>query len=366
MRNNVISIAKGIGIILMVIGHAEAPELITNFIYTFHMPLFFIAAGYFFNIKYIKDPWPFISKRVKGLYFPFIKYSLVFLILHNLWFEIGLLNETYGNWTGGVTHPYSLNQFFTRLVLILTSMSGYDEFLAGAFWFFRGLLIASIGFLLLYKLLLSRSKISETSALIIICAGCIAFTAMHIGVGFKLKTIPNGGWRETWGIFFFSVGVLYRKYQPYIKEHWSICLTAFLLLCGAAVMHLSGMNNSGKYRDLWSLPITGCLGFIMLHYISGVIDKKGNTLAKLLTFIGNNTLYIFIFHIISFKLVSLIKIWYYGLDYGQIGCHMVIHFNHTDIFWVIYSIAGVAIPLIVLIGVRRLRHRLPSLSPTPR
>ena len=29
-------------------------------------------------------------------------------------------------------------------------MGGYDEFLAGAFWFFRGLLVASIAFVALY------------------------------------------------------------------------------------------------------------------------------------------------------------------------------------------------------------------------
>ena len=52
-RNTVIAIAKGIAIILMVIGHADAPGLLTNFIYTFHMPLFFMAAGYFFNYKYL-------------------------------------------------------------------------------------------------------------------------------------------------------------------------------------------------------------------------------------------------------------------------------------------------------------------------
>lgn len=46
-RDHTISICKGIAIILMVVGHVEAPELLTNFIYTFHMPLFFIAAGYF-------------------------------------------------------------------------------------------------------------------------------------------------------------------------------------------------------------------------------------------------------------------------------------------------------------------------------
>lgn len=145
-RNSVISIIKGLAIILMVVGHAEAPELITNFIYTFHMPVFFICAGYFFSRKYVSDPWSFISKRFRGLYLPFLKWSIVFLVLHNLFFEIGLLNEDYGNWTGGVTHPYSFSTAMRRLALIVTSMSGYDEFLAGAFWFFRGLLVASIFF----------------------------------------------------------------------------------------------------------------------------------------------------------------------------------------------------------------------------
>ena len=43
-RNTIIAIAKGIAIILVVAGHAEGPEWLTNFIYEFHMPLFFMAA----------------------------------------------------------------------------------------------------------------------------------------------------------------------------------------------------------------------------------------------------------------------------------------------------------------------------------
>ena len=117
------------------------------------MPLFFIAAGYFFSRKYLSDPWTFISRRVKGLYVPFVTWAVIFLLLHNLWFRIGLLNEVYGNATGGVTHPYTEGDFWYRLVCIFTNMSGYDEFMAGAFWFFRGLLLASVLFLLLYKLL---------------------------------------------------------------------------------------------------------------------------------------------------------------------------------------------------------------------
>lgn len=163
-RNSVISILKGIAIILMVAGHAEAPELLTNFIYTFHMPLFFMAAGYFFDRKYLSDPARFVARRLRGLYVPFVKWSVLFLLLHNLWFELGVLNEQYGNWTGGVTHPYTWRTAMQRLMLIVTSMAGYDEFMAGAFWFFRGLLIASIVFLLVYKMIDSTGRFSPSAA----------------------------------------------------------------------------------------------------------------------------------------------------------------------------------------------------------
>lgn len=45
-RNVTIDIMKGIGIILMVVGHSGYPSFLRNFIYTFHMPLFFMISGY--------------------------------------------------------------------------------------------------------------------------------------------------------------------------------------------------------------------------------------------------------------------------------------------------------------------------------
>jgi len=349
MRNNVISITKGIAIILMVIGHAEAPELLTNFIYTFHMPLFFITAGYFFNLKYLSDPWTFCEKRFKGLYLPFVKWSILFLLLHNVFFHLGILNEQYGNWTGGVTHSYSFKNFVDRLIMIFTSMNGYDEFMAGAFWFFRGLLVASILFLILFKLIDSKLHLSPPRIAILICAGALAFTALRIGFGLKLRYIPNGGMREIWGLFFFGIGFIYRQYELRIKENPALFLSYFCLLCVAAYMHLSGMNNRGKMIDILTLPLTGTIGFLAVHYVAGIINRRENLIRDTIIFIGENTLYVFVFHIISFKIISLVKIWWYDLDFAQIGCHMVIHHNnHNDLFWVAYSIIGVALPLLWL------------------
>ena len=355
-RNTTFSIIKALAIILMVIGHAEAPELITNFIYTFHMPVFFIAAGYFFQRKYLQQPWEFCAKRFKGLYLPMVKWSIMFLLLHNVFFYFGILNEEYGNWTGGVTHPYSWHSALQRIVLIFTSMSGYDEFMAGAFWFFRGLLVASIVFMLLYKLLDERTHFSPTASVSIILASTLAFAALFTANKLKISTIPNGGMREIWGIAFFAIGVLFQRIEHRLPRSMWLATACFAALVGAAILHLHGMNNRGELIDVLTLPITGCLGFVMLYIISSKLNNIPERLHRVLTYIGDNTIAVFVFHIISFKVVSLLKIWYYGLDFGQVGCHMVIHYNHTDFFWVLYSIVGVALPLLWLATYRRIRR----------
>ena len=150
-------------------------------------------------------------------------------------------------------------------------------------------------------------------------------------------------------MFFFGIGVLYRHFEERIGCRWWLTSVCLGVMCVGAYNHWCGMNNSGQIRDLMTLPLTGIAGFLFTRHISGLIDAAGGAVARILTYVGNNTLYVFIFHIISFKTVSLLKIWWYGLDPAQIGCHMVIHYNnHEDLFWLLYTVAGTAIPLVCL------------------
>ena len=83
-HENYVTIVKAIGIILMVIGHSGCPQMLSKFIYLFHMPLFFFCSGIF--LKAISDretAFAFIKRRVVGLYVPFVKWSILFLFLHN-------------------------------------------------------------------------------------------------------------------------------------------------------------------------------------------------------------------------------------------------------------------------------------------
>lgn len=87
-RNDVIDILKGIGIILMVVGHSGAPKIVNDIIFSFHMPLFFIASGWFFNEACLDNKKTYTTKKINTLYLPYLKWSICFLILHNVFFIV--------------------------------------------------------------------------------------------------------------------------------------------------------------------------------------------------------------------------------------------------------------------------------------
>jgi len=385
-RDTSISIAKGIAIILMVIAHAEAPGWLCCFIFEFHMPLFFITAGFFFSTKYLNDEATFVKKRIKGLYWPFVKWSVFFLLIHNLMFKVGVLNETYGNVSGGVTHPYTWHQMQQNFWNIITAMGGYDVFLAGAFWFFRGLFVASILFLILYKVyyvlytkvctcrcrsLKPKQDTAQERLLTIylplaICLTMLLLCGWKTWSGLKVINLVQGGYRDMMGCFFFSCGFLFRqaatRYRQFVNENTLATLLLTLFFCAVVFVfskyYTANMNwRSTFWQFLW-LPLPALLGFLMTYNISLWIDRWESTIKRFLIFAGDNSLYVFIFHIVAYKSVSLLKIWYYGLDPRQIGCHMVIHWHPTnDWFWVLYTIAGVGLPLLCIWGYRIVKGR---------
>ena len=85
-RDTTIDVLKGIGIILVVIGHSCCPQLLNDFIFSFHMPLFFIASGYFFEMKNLENKKDYLKRKIRGIYFPYLKWSVIFLLLHNLFY----------------------------------------------------------------------------------------------------------------------------------------------------------------------------------------------------------------------------------------------------------------------------------------
>lgn len=145
MRNNIIDIAKGIGIILVVAGHSmEWPK---NFIYLFHMPLFFFLSGYCYNREYSNNIYSIkilFIKRIKSLYFPFIKYGLIFWALHNFFYKINIYSypEVWSH--NKMTYFYTYQDWIRSFVGIIT-FSRLEQLL-NTFWFLPALFCTTILF----------------------------------------------------------------------------------------------------------------------------------------------------------------------------------------------------------------------------
>ena len=86
---NSVFIAKCIGISLVVIAHFYSPNFpaywieMRNIIYTFHMPLFFMLAGYLYGLSPSSPSgyFDFLRKKVRRLLVPFISFALFYFII---------------------------------------------------------------------------------------------------------------------------------------------------------------------------------------------------------------------------------------------------------------------------------------------
>ncbi|MSS14436.1 acyltransferase family protein [Porcincola intestinalis] len=135
-----IDIAKGITIILTIIGHSLGyGTLGRNVIFSFHMPLFFILSGYTFHLS---TNWESFAKRVKK-----DAVRLILPVLYVSFISIGLqfLFST----------DHSRNNFFTifcgmgRALFWASGVSVYDSPALGMMWFLISLFSARTIFNLL-------------------------------------------------------------------------------------------------------------------------------------------------------------------------------------------------------------------------
>lgn len=113
-RVKYIDIAKGIGILLVIIGHTFPGSFVQRVCYSFHMPLFFFISGLCYNhSKYdFKKLW---KVRMRQLVVPLILFSVILYAL-----RYALLQTTYFNL--GLIFPDATWFLF---VLFLAEMTGY-------------------------------------------------------------------------------------------------------------------------------------------------------------------------------------------------------------------------------------------------
>lgn len=77
-----IDVAKGYGILAVVMGHCfNKGSLIHNWIFSFHMPLFYLLSGYCFNLEKYTDIKELAKSKGKSLLIPYIKFCMLGLLV---------------------------------------------------------------------------------------------------------------------------------------------------------------------------------------------------------------------------------------------------------------------------------------------
>ena len=139
-----LDILKGIGIILVVIGHVYSNRTVFNWLYSFHMPLFFLAAGWGYKEKTILTD---IKGRIQTLLVPYFSFGLLVLLywqvlerrfrdsenffssLYNLttglmWFVTALIGVTAMILISQFINENKILQYFGRISLIVLCIHG--------------------------------------------------------------------------------------------------------------------------------------------------------------------------------------------------------------------------------------------------
>ena len=81
-----VDIAKGIGIILVLLGHFNIPDTLRVEIYTFHIPLFFFLSGVVFNGH--KPINRFLGDEAKRMIVPYYCWAFFYFVLFKLLVQI--------------------------------------------------------------------------------------------------------------------------------------------------------------------------------------------------------------------------------------------------------------------------------------
>lgn len=344
-RDDSIDIIKGIGIILMVCGHCYAP--FTHFIYLFHMAIFFIASGYCFKIENsinIKNTGNFIKRKFKSLWYPYVAWTSIFSISHNLFLKFNiytnntiLLKETLGN---HLIQRWSIKEIIKNIFKSFF-LHGSTQ-MGSAFWFIATLMEISVLYCIINYIIIKIIGEKNIKTLQGICS--IVF--LTIGYFFSMNKFECGGLDKVFSYYIlFFLGVLIRNniyiYQK--KNYLLAILIAVMILLMCNIKGSIALNNN-QYCNPVFLLVTSLSGWIFLYGISSYV-KQWKLVKKILISIGQNSLAIVILHFLCFKVVNYFGIMIDGKPKCLVAAFPVLY--KTGCWWIIYSIVGVLLPVIL-------------------
>jgi polysaccharide biosynthesis protein PslL len=336
-RIEYLDIAKGIGILLVVLGHNDF-EVISLFvqrlIYSFHMPLFFFLSGYFLNTAV--PFFEFFKKRFNALLKPF--FFTIFLIY----------------FTSVSFEKMGFNTAIQRTVKSLYGSGHYLDWVQ--LWFLPHLFAVSL-YAFLFIMLVSKLRNRWITWGILLATLAIAVPFLNIFYPFPLSILGKD--YELWGLpfsidlvlvtgFFFILGYEVRQVttEKTFDNGLILAVTGGIVLLLNLLFPYEIDFNIRLYQSFLVNTAEAILGILFVLALARQFELRTTRLASFLKYLGNISLIILLFHVPiqafwaqkvenvtgNFPLGILV-----GFIMGVIGPILIyeifIHFNPVASFW---------------------------------
>lgn len=288
------NIVKGLGIFSVIIGHAVF--FARDFVYIYHLPLFYFISGYMYNeLKYGDDPFLNVKNKLKSTWSVYVIYMWLMVALHNTFYNFGLLRNS--------ENLYTKNEIIEKLCNVVFG-SG-DELFGGPLWFLPVIVLASIelGFIVSLSRIIERAiKLSWIKFVfqgaVVLCGAIVAYPliAEHYhfiaNIQFTFEILP-----------YLWVGYLLRNYGEQIDQYLNtvvgfICLG--IVVYASRTLFIMDMTLGVVYPYMHLLGLSGIYVMMVLaKYLKKVVGMR-----SLFSYMGAHSLAIMIIHFVLLRLMD--------------------------------------------------------------
>lgn len=296
-----LDIARAIGIILIIIGYMNINQYIKTFIFTFHVPLFFIISGYLFKKRTLKEC---LKKTFKELIIPYILISILIIA------AVIVKSHFYLKQENNVT-----NELFIKW--LLASLYGCGSGIhfginqIGAIWFLLALGISKIIYNCIYDY---KHKI-----ILILIISYIGYKTS------KILFLPFSIQPGMFAIIFFYFGNLLReKNEIFDKYKIIIYILGIFSLIFCSISQKNTLSIATANVTYGLLNILGAIGGSLIIIEVSKFLENIKIIKDIFIYIGQNTEKILGFHLLALNVLTFTKIIDIFQKYLNVNSNMIV------------------------------------------
>lgn len=296
------NIVKGIGIVLVVVGHVCWD--LTHYIYLFHLPLFFFVSGFLYNEKkYGDDPYMHIGNRLKSSWSKYVVLYTGLILLHNVMFSHNMLEDG--------AYWYSKKDILVKISEATLGMG--KELMGGTLWFIPVLVISTciLGFIVTFSRRI-YDICHKTWLKILFQIVCVlGFTVVGYVLEVKYIDLP-AHMQISWVVMpFLWLGYIIRNYNFDFMKYLNLFVSigCFVVLYVASKHYWLDLVFQSVYPYM---HIVAFLGIYMSLYLAKVIQKI-KVVNRVFDTFGKASFWIMFVHFPLFKVFD----WFYTVKFNN-------------------------------------------------